>query len=119
MQLIKAMKHAKMEAEGHTAKQTIGSCPVFFSCLSTINTLHTFSSACEDRHSPVCFHAAQNQLGKLMNSNEAGTVQEEYSSPPSALQVSLLGEDDTNCRSPPGLARLPTGSCDEGSFPRV
>lgn len=105
---VKDMKHAKMEAEGHTAKQTTGSCPAFyfFPCLSTINTLHTFPSACEDRHSPAWFRAAQNQLGELMNSNAAGTVQEECSSPPSALQVALLGGDDTNGSSPPGLTGL-------------
>ena len=66
----------------------------------------------------MCFHAAQNQSGKLTNSNAAGTVQEECSSPPSALRVSLLGEDTTGAL-PLGRPGVPAGSCEEGSFPRV
>lgn len=68
---------------------------LFFPCISTINILHTFSSACEDRHSLPCVFpcSSQNQLGKLMNSNTAGTVQEECSSPPSAPEAPMLGEE--------------------------
>lgn len=37
---------------------------LFFSSLSTIDILHTFPSACEDRRSAARFHAAPDQLGK-------------------------------------------------------
>lgn len=68
---------------------------LFFSCISTISTLHTFLCACEDRHSPCVFpRGSQAQLGELMQSSTAGTVQEECSSPPCAP------------RYPPGLAGL-------------
>lgn len=91
---------------------------LFFSCLSTINTLHTFPSACEDRHCPAGFQAAWEQLGKLMNSRAAGTGQEERPSLPSPLRASLLGEEDTKGSSPPGSPASANRQLLRGQFPQ-
>lgn len=68
---------------------------LFSSCLSAINTLHTFPAACEDRLSPACFQAARDRLDSVTNSDGAGTP------PCAALQGALPAE--RRSRSAPGL----------------
>lgn len=62
MQLAKAMKnikHAKMGAEGRTAKQTAGSCPACFSPAYLPSIAYTPSSVLVRTGTlPACFHAA-------------------------------------------------------------